>query len=351
MAAKNMRSKLFILAGLCSASLCLITCMRKDKTSTDAAATSLPSIGKIVRHNPVLSSRLIPDSARLEVLGEGFEWSEGPVWIASEQMVLFSDIPVNTIYKWTEKNGIEQYLKPSGYTGQTPRGGETGSNGLTLDKQGRLILCQHGDRRVARLNAAWDHPEPQYTPVVDRWQGKRFNSPNDVIVDSRGRILFTDPPYGLERLTDDPARELSFQGVYIFDEAGQLSLFTDELSRPNGLAFSPDEKILYVANSDPEQAIWMAYTVDADLGITEKKVFYDATAMVSSAKGLPDGLKVHPQGFIFATGPGGVLVFTPQAELIATIETGEATANCAFDDNFSTLYITADMYLLRLKLK
>lgn len=346
-----MRFSWLILAVVIITCPLILQCMRKDTSTREQDTTPVRTIGRIVRHQPDLCRSLIPDSAVIEVLSEGFEWSEGPVWIPQENMLLFSDIPINTIYKWTAQKGIEQYLKPSGYTGSTPRGGETGSNGLTLDRQGRLILCQHGDRRVARMNSSWSLPEPKFETLADRWQGKRFNSPNDVIVDSRGRVLFTDPPYGLEKLTDDPARELNFQGVYMLDTTGDLRLLTDELTRPNGLAFSPDEKTLYVANSDPEQAIWMSYSVDEKLNITTKNVFYDATASVPASKGLPDGLKVHPNGFIFATGPGGVLVFTPQAELIATIETGEATANCAFDDDFSHLYITADMYLLRVKLK
>lgn len=329
----------------------MMTNCNSKTTPSAGLGSGRTAIGQIIRHNVELAKTLLPDSARLEVLSEGFEWSEGPLWVPSENMLLFSDIPVNTIYKWTEKNGIEQYLKPSGYTGESDRGGETGSNGLTLDRQGRLILCQHGDRRIARLESPWAAPMPNYVTIADRWEGKRFNSPNDAIVDSRGRLLFTDPPYGLEKLTDDPARELNFQGVYMIDTNGLLTLLTDELSRPNGLALSPDEKILYVANSDPEKAIWMAYTVDENMHITSKKVFYDATSLVPTFKGLPDGLKVHPQGFIFATGPGGVLVFTPDAELIATINTGEATANCAFNEDFSTLFITADMYLLQLKLK
>jgi gluconolactonase len=213
-------------------------------------------------------------------------------------------------------------------------------------------MCQHGDRRMARMEAPLDNPQPAFVTLADKYEGKRFNSPNDAVYKSNGDLYFTDPPYGLEQNADDPAKEIPFQGVYRLGKDGRVYLLTRDLSRPNGLAFSPDEKTLYVANSDPEKAIWMAYAVTETGSLIRGRVFFDATPMVGQqAPGLPDGMKVNRQGFIFATGPGGVLVFNSQAEHLGTINTGQATSNCAFNEDESVLYITADDYLMRVKLK
>jgi gluconolactonase len=318
-----------------------------DETE-DAMAYS--TIGAVERNDPALDA-LVPTDAVLEVLAEGFDWSEGPVWVPGGGYVLFSDIPPNSIYRWKEGEGHALYLRPSGYTAEAPRTGEVGSNGLTLDAQGRLVLAQHGDRRIARLDAPLDAPTPTYVTVADRFDGKRFNSPNDLVYRSNGDLYLTDPPYGLEQQMNDPAKEIDFQGVYRRATDGTVTLLTDELSRPNGLAFSPDETTLYVANSDPQRAVWMAYDVQPDGSIANGRVFFDATPMVGQGRpGLPDGLKVDAQGNLFATGPGGVLVFAPDGTHLGTINTTQATANCAFGDDGSTLYITADMYLLRIRL-
>jgi gluconolactonase len=302
------------------------------------------ALGTIERLDPALDE-LLPKGAIVEKLAEGFDWSEGPVWMPAGYL-LFSDVPLNTIFKWTPRGGVTVHLQPSGYTGSAPRGGEPGSNGLTHDKQGRLIACQHGDRRVAR----WENG--RYVAVADRFDGKRFNSPNDVVVKSNGDIYFTDPPYGLVGNVDDPSKEIPFQGVYrVGAEGGKVTVLTKEVTRPNGLAFSPDEKILYVASSDPKKAIWMAYPVKEDGTLGEGRVFFDATDMQKGRKGLPDGLKVDNRGNLWATGPGGVLIFSPAGKHLGTLATGEATGNCAWGDDGSTLYITADMYLGRVKTK
>ncbi len=239
------------------------------------------------------------------------------------------------------------FLKPSGYTGKTPRGGEPGSNGLTTDAHGRLVLCEHGDRRVGRLEK-----DGRHVTLADKFMGNRFNSPNDLVYKSNGDLYFTDPPYGLLGTNNDVGKELSFQGVYRLKPNGELTLLTDQMSRPNGLALSPDETILYVANSDPKQAVWMAYDVKPDGTIDHGRVFFDVTALVGpDKKGLPDGMKVDAAGNLFATGPGGVFVFSPEGKHLGTINTGEATANCAWGDDGSTLYITADMFLCRIKTK
>ena len=305
--------------------------------------------GQIERLTPDLDSWVAPD-AKMEILSEGHDWTEGPVWVPELNAVLFSDIPPNSIFKWSEAKGPSLYLKPSGYTGETERGGEVGSNGLLLDANGSLVLCQHGNRQMARMEAPMSTPAPNYATLADRWQEKRFNSPNDAVYHQSGDLYFTDPPYGLEKNMEDPAKEIDFQGVYRLDQEGEVHLLTDELSRPNGIAFSPDYSVAYVANSDPERAIWMAYDVEADGSFTNGRVFFDATDMVGQKPGLPDGLKVNNEGILFATGPGGVLVFTPEGKHIGTLNTGQATSNCAFGNEGSYLYITADMYLLRIPL-
>jgi gluconolactonase len=304
-----------------------------------------PTIGTVERLDPRFD-KLIPRDAKLEKLAEGFEWSEGPVWIRKGGYLLFSDIPNNSIMKWEETRGIGLFLKPSGYTGRAKRGGESGSNGLLLDARGRLVLCQHGDRRMARLEE-----DGSFTTLAGRYRGKRFNSPNDAVFKSNGDLYFTDPPYGLLKRADDPARELDFCGVYRLSTDGVLTLLTKEMTRPNGIGFSPDEKTLYVAQSDPKRAVWMAFDVKPDGTIDRGRVFYDATRFVGreNFKGLPDGLKVDQAGNLFATGPGGVNVFSPDGTLLGWINPGEATANCCFAEDGSVLYLTADMYLCRIK--
>ena len=305
---------------------------------------SYPAIGTIHRLDPALDA-LIPPDAKIEVLASGFDWSEGPVWDAAGKRLLFSDIPRNSIYAWTPEKGIELFLKPSGYTGAAPYGREPGSNGLAFDRQGRLILCEHGDRRVARMDM-----DGGKVTLADRYQGKRLNSPNDAVVHSSGDVYFTDPIYGLPQGAKDPRRELDFCGVYRWSARdGSVTLLYKDLPRPNGIALSPDEKTLYVANSEGSKAIWMAFPVLADGNAGEGRVFVDATPM--KLRGGPDGMKVDRDGNIWATGPGGIHVMTPQGKLLGRIETGEATANVAFGDDGSTLFITADMYLCRVKTK
>jgi len=302
--------------------------------------------GSIERLDPALDA-LVPANARVEQLADGFDWSEGPVWRRSGGYLLFSDVPRNTIYRWREGEGLTVFLRPAGYTAPDPPGRELGSNGLTLDPQGRLVMADHGNRVVARL----DESNYTKTTLADRYEGKRLNSPNDLVYRSNGDLYFTDPPYGLKGLQDDPAKELPFSGVYRRSAAGELTLLTQELRFPNGIALSPDERTLYVANSDPDRAIWMAYDVQPDGTVGRGRVLFDATPLVRQGrKGLPDGLRVDAKGNLFATGPGGVLVITPDGRHLGTIATPQATANCAFGDDGSTLYMTSHMRLLRVRL-
>lgn len=319
----------------------------KEKTETEH---KFSTIGTIERIDPALDS-IIPPGAVIEILAEGFDWSEGPVWVSDGNYLLFSDIPPNRIYKWSEKDSIRKYLEPSGYTGSAKRGGEPGSNGLLLNPEGKLVLCQHGDRRIAQMDAPLDQPVPEFITLADNYQGERLNSPNDAVFDKGGTLYFTDPPYGLEKNVDDPEKELDFQGVFRLTPGGELTLLTSELSRPNGIGLSPDEKLLYVSNSDPQNAIWMIYDLTADGKIEIGRVFYDVTEFVDQDPGLPDGLAVNSKGFLFGTGPGGIWIFSPGGKHLGTIRTTQATANCTFNRDESYLYITADMYLLRVKLK
>jgi gluconolactonase len=317
---------------------------------TLAAALSLgqrtknfPTIGRVVREDARLDNLLSPD-ARIEVLAGGIEWAEGPVWVRDGGYLLFSDIPRNAIMKWTAAEGMTLFMKPSGYTGLADYGRQPGSNGLTIDGQGRLVACEHGDRRISLLEK-----DGGKRTLADSYQGKRLNSPNDLVFKSNGDLYFTDPPYGLPKGPDDPRRELDFSGVYLFSTDGKLTLLDKEMTRPNGLAFSPDEKTLYVAQSDPEKAVWMAFPVNDDGTLGKGRVFADVTAMAKQYPGLPDGMKVDGYGNLFATGPGGIHIFTPEGKRLGRIETGERTANCAWGDDGLTLYITADMYLCRIR--
>jgi len=314
--------------------------------------TTDPETPDVVDRVDPAIDKLISKGATLEVLGEGYTWAEGPVWVASEQMVLFTDVPNNVVYKWKEGEGVSVFLKPSGYTGQQgDEQREPGANGLILDKEGHLLLCQHGDRRVARMDAPISSPVSQFTTLVDNFEGKRLNSPNDLILSSWGDIYFTDPPYGLTGLDDSPIKEISFNGVYRLKKSGELELVTDEMSKPNGIAMSPDEKTLYVANSDPKRSIWMSFPVNDDGSIGEGKVFFDATELTKANPGNPDGMKVDSQGNIFATGPGGVVVMNSEGKHLGTIMTGAPTANIAFGGSDKVVFITSESRLLRMKLR
>ncbi len=328
----------------------IVTLLALIPAQSLAADKAPETIGQVERLDPALDD-LIARDVKIEVLADGFDWSEGPLWLPSEKCVIFSDVPTNKIHRWSEQDGLSVYLTPSGYTGDVPRGEELGSNGLLLDQEGRLVICQHGDRRMARMDAPLGKPAAKFITIVDQYQGKRFNSPNDAVYHSSGALYFTDPPYGMPKRFDDQNRELDFQGVFRLDADRTLTLLTKELRAPNGIAFSPDEKRLYVAQSDPKKAIWMAYNVAEDGSIAGGRVFFDATRLVGKGPGLPDGLKVDAAGNLFATGPGGVLVISPEGKHLGTIHTGTAIANCAFGDDGRTLYMTCDMYLCRIRLK
>jgi gluconolactonase len=315
-----------------------------------AALKTYPLTGRIERFDRALDSIITP-TATVEVIATGFDWCEGPLWVESAGMLLFSDVPRNTIYQWSEKKGTKVYLTPSGYTGQAKRGGETGSNGLVLDPNGRLVLCQHGDRRMARMEAPVTHPKPAFTTLAGTYKGKRFNSPNDAVYNSKGELFFTDPPYGLEKYIQDPAKELAFQGVYKLTAEGLVIILTDTLTRPNGLAFLPGEKTLLVANSDGARPNWYAMDLAENGTVNTVRIFYSAAGADKSLKGGCDGLKVDRNGTVFATGPGGIWIFNKDAKLLGKIRLDEAASNCALSADEKTLYITNDMQVLRVKMR
>jgi len=295
--------------------------------------------------------KVLDKGTKIEILADGFTWSEGPLWLSTLQKLIFTDVPENTIYSWDAKHGKQVYLKPSGYTILNPNGGTEGANGLILDHNGNLIICQHGNRSVAKMLAPLSAPKPNFEYLAQKYDSKLFNSPNDLCLSRSGDMYFTDPPYGLPKQDNDPIKELTFNGVYLLKKNGTLILLDSTLTRPNGIALAKDEKYMIVANSDEKNAIWVKYMLDDDKNIISKSVFADMTHLVATQKGLPDGLKIHKKGYIFATGPGGVLIFHPDGRHLGTINTGQATANCAFDEIESYLYMTAHKYLMRIKIK
>ena len=294
---------------------------------------------------------IISPTARPEIIADGFEWSEGPLWIEKQNMLLFSDVPMNTVYKWTEEKGKEIYLKPSGFSGTSTDSKEPGSNGLLFDTEGNLVLCQHGNRQVARMDAPLDKPEAKYISIADKYKGKRFSSPNDAVYNSEGELFFTDPPYGLPSQNDsDAAKEIPYNGVYKVKKNGEVILLTDTITRPNGIAFLPGEKKLIVACSDPDKPNWYVFDINGD-SATNGKIFYSAAGSDKALKGLPDGFKVDRNGNVFATGPGGVWIFNSDGKPLGKIKLDESSSNVALSPDEKTIYITNDMYVLRVKMR
>jgi gluconolactonase len=304
-----------------------------------------PSHGSVERLVPEFDSLVAP-GIEMEKLAEGFNWSEGPVWLRREGAVVFSDVPENKVWRWSEKDGLSLYLQPSGYTGHAHNHREPGSNGLTTDRAGNLILCQHGNRQIAKL-VRRDGTKGEFEPVVRNFKGRSFNSPNDLALTKKGDIYFTDPPYGLNGVNQSPLKELLFNGVYLARKNGEVVLLSSEMTFPNGIALSPDEKTLYVAQSDGSAPIIRAFDVQPDGTVKNSRVFFDCKQ--TGRPGGPDGLKVDLKGNIWTSGPGGILVISPEGKHLGSLLTGQSTANCGWGDDGSTLYITADMYLLRIR--
>ena len=318
--------------------LCLISIVG---CSQDEAAESeiIDNAGTIERLDPRLDA-LVPLDANIQKLASGFTFTEGPVWDKRSDVLYFSDVRDNTIYSWSEDEGVNVFIQPV-FAEETDHP-SVGSNGLTLDREGRLILMEHGYRRVSRLEANGER-----TTLIDNYRGNRLNSPNDVAWHTNGWLYFTDPPYGMPGLENDPARELNYNGIYRLSPEGEIQLLERNQTRPNGLVFSPDEETLYVANSDAENKVWYAYTVIHGI-IGNPRIFYDVNDQ--SSEGAADGMKVDTEGNLFATGPGGVWVFDPDGTHLGTIKPDEVPANVAWGDDGSTLYMTARTGLYRVKL-
>jgi gluconolactonase len=328
---------------------------------TAASAVKAPHTVPVTveRLDPALNL-IVPAQPALEkaATGPGFTWTEGPVWIPAGYL-LFAEIPSNSIRKWTPGGGVSVFMQPSGYKGSAPFGGpEPGSNGMTLDSRGRLTVAGHAQRDVYRLERMT--PNAPTTILADTYQGKELNSPNDLVYKSDGALYFTDPPYGLPKLDDNPTKQLQVNGVYRLPGAlhqkpgappnrAQLQLLVSDLPRPNGIVFSPDEKFLYVNNSEPKK-LWMRYTVKADGTLTDAKVFFDASS--DQRSGAPDGMKVDQRGNVYSAGPGGVWIFSPEGKHLGTLDIPERVGNVAWGGaDHKTLYVAASSSIYRIPLK
>ena len=327
--------------------LLLVSCTDKSKARQNKATNTIAEQFKVSIHDKAALSLIAPD-ASFEILATGFKWSEGPLWVDSLQAVLFSDVPTNKIYKWSPQDSLSIYLEYAGHTGEGNKDSNRGSNGLLLDSKNNLLLCQHGDRRIARLNAALSQPKPQFITLADAYDNKPFNSPNDLDIDRDGNIYFTDPPYGQP---GTKTAEIGINGVFKVAPSGAVTMLIDSLNRPNGIALSLNQKTLYINQSDKEKPFLYRYEISADGSLVNGTVLFDFRPFAKQFKGLPDGLKIHKSGNIFATGPGGVHIISPAGKHLATIETGKRSANCAFDSDQKYLYTTTTDMLLRVALK
>lgn len=325
--------------------------------SSDAADSIVATPLKLDRLDAAID-RIVPADAKLERVATGFKWTEGPVWVKDK--LYFAEIPSNSIRTWTPGKGTAIFLQPSGYKGAAPYGGpESGSNGMTLDARGRLTMAGHAQRDVYRLESL--DAKAQQTVLADTYKGKRLNSPNDVVYKSDGSLYFTDPPFGLRTQQDnDPEKQLKVNGVYRIPHAlaqkpgsaparDELQLLVSDLTRPNGIAFSPDEKYLYVSNSMPKK-FWMRYTVKPDGTVTDAKQLLDVTP--DNRPGAPDGMKVDMEGNIYSAGPGGIWIISPEGKALGTIVVPGRTSNVAWAGaDRKTLYITGSEGIFRVHLK
>ena len=285
----------------------------------------------------------------VETLCSGFEWSEGPLYIEDGDFLLFSDVPANKIYKYDGDTAT--YLTPSGFTGEVYHGRERGSNGLLLNHEQKLVLLQHGDRRVAQMLAPINQPKPLFLTLVDSYEGLKFNSPNDGAYAANGDLYFTDPPYGLDGLLEDSTKELSFQGIYVLRVDGTLSLIDSTVTYPNGIALASDQTYLIVSSSDLLNKTWYKYTLNQDGTVASKTTFHEAKEDNGIENGSPDGLKINKAGYVFASGPEGLWVFNPAGKVIAKVKMHSLTSNVAFGPNEQEIYLTCDDTVKRIKLK
>jgi gluconolactonase len=345
----------FLFASVVAASL-IISCGEQTQTNEDGqpkdSTLSAPE-NTMIRILDPEGNDIIDSTAKIESLADGFKWTEGPLYVTDGEYLLFSDIPNNRVMKWKEGEGLSTYLQPSGFTPTDRKAPEkeAGSNGLLLDSKENLVLCQHGDRRVARMMAPLNDPKPVFETVADKYKGKRFNSPNDAIYHPNGNLYITDPSYGLDKGDDDTAKELSFHGVFRVTPSGKVDILDSSIKWPNGIALTPDGKNLLIGYSNGDNPVWMKYELNADGLAASKSVFYKLTAEDQDKPGGPDGMKMSKKGYLFASGPGGIWIFNPSAKPVARIYTGQATSNCALSTDEKTLYMTCDHFLYKVSLK
>jgi len=320
--------------------------MRSQALVILAVSASVALAQSPIRRVDPAFDQLVSPTAKIEKVAGGFQFVEGPVWYRKGGYLLFSDIPGNVIMQWSPSGGATVF-RDHIYADSYPAGKQVGTNGLTLDKRGRIIAAEHGNRRISRIAQ-----DGKLTVLADRYEGKRLNSPNDVVVKKNQDIYFTDPPFGLlnpgQGLQDaakSPLRELNFNGVFRITADGKIDAVVKDIALPNGLAFSPDEKKLYIANSAGKT--WNVYDVKSDGTLANGRIFFDADK--ETAPGLPDGMKVDTAGNVWATGPGGILVISPYAKLLGVIAFPEVPANCAWGGDGKTLYITASTGIYRIR--
>lgn len=327
---------------LAIAGFCVAAC-----AATPPAKVELVAEAKIDRWDPAMDA-IVPKDWKIEKLADGFGWAEGPIWVKSGGYLLFTDVPGNKMWKWSEKGGLEKFLDPSGATAPDPAvWREAGANGITMLDANTILYADTGNRVIHSLDLA----TKKKTVVASAFDGKKFSSPNDVVRMKNGVLFFTDPPYGFAKFDAAPQKEQPFNGVYRRAADGKVTVIEKELHRPNGVALSPDESVLYVTQSEPSKAIIMAYSLDQDGNVTGKKLFQDVTDLVSNqAPGLPDGLAVAADGTIFTSGPGGILVISKDGKRLGRISNGKPTANCKFGDDGKTLYLTSKDMLARIRL-
>jgi len=337
---------------LCFALLAITACNNNSQTSaTDNKPAATADTTRKIKIIDAEANSIIDSTTTIEVLTDGYKWTEGPLYIKDSNYLLFSDIPNNSIFKWKEGSGASLYLKPSGHTGTELKYREPGSNGLLLNAKGELVLCQHGDRRLAKMDAPLSTPAAKFITLCRDYKGKRLNSPNDAVYAANGDLYFTDPPYGLDNRLKDTAKQLDYQGIYRLTPTGQLDLLTKDLKYPNGIAFAPGGKTLYISNSDSTNMQWMKYELNDKGLIKSSAILYEPKEYNNTDEGNPDGMKVNRQGYLFAAGPQGVWIFNPQGKLIARIVTHQKTSNCAFTPDEKTLFITGSTNVIRVKLK
>ena len=336
------KKPLFLLAS----AILVVSCSNSNKSESSSSPTSTSgaqqNTGSVLRLDAALD-QIVAKDAVIQKLAGGFQFAEGPLWRPQAQVLWFSDVVGNVVRQWSPNGEVKVLIqKAGGDSGNLPRGGFVGPNGEVADKDGFVLICQHTARRIVRMGK-----DLQLTPLVERYAGKHFNSPNDLVYRSDGTLYFTDPPYGLAKQDEDPTKEIPFNGVYRLKN-GKVDVIVTDLTRPNGIAFSPDQQVLYIANSDEKHKVWMRYDLKEDGTVKNGRVFFDVTA--EKEDGLPDGMKVDSQGNIYASGPGGVWVFSPDGKHLGTIKLPETPANCNWGDDGKSLYITARTGLYRIKL-